>query len=328
MYITHELRTNLKEWRDRLYNTHQDQIDDELNAFWTKINKISPIRSILLELDSQANTLNPNLFKEYQQAMDNLDTLGLILLDRRFKNDRDRIIKTYILLKVLHEQPIEIFVQFLWKYCQKNGNEMHHNFVKMYVEPLINYVYDQLNEGSAVLYLLEKYKKRCEWFYKEYLRNLYEKSNGIQEKVLDDDLRKFLFEQGIDFPFSKPASPSGEADVIGLLHTDDPLVLEVKIFDRKKNYRKDRIIDGFRQIVSYSNDYNKPIGYLLVFNMDVAEVDIVTKQNDNRWPYRVILAGKTYFIMFVNIPPLDTKTASKRGKIDKIVLREEELTSV
>ena len=72
MYITHDLRTNLKEWRDRLYNTHQDQIDDELNAFWTKINRIPPIRSILLELDSQSNTLNPNLFKEYQQAMDDL----------------------------------------------------------------------------------------------------------------------------------------------------------------------------------------------------------------------------------------------------------------
>lgn len=327
MYITHDLRTNLKEWRDRLYNTHQDQIDDELNAFWTKINKIPPIRSILLELDSQANTLSPNLFKEYQQAMDKLDTSAHILLDRRFKDDRDRIIKNYIFLKVLYEQPIEKFVQFIMKYCQKAGSERHHNFVKMYVDPLINYVYDQLNEGSAVLYLLEKYKKRCEWFYKENLWNLYEKSGGTQEKVLDHDLRKFLFDQGIDYPFATPSSPSGEADVIGLLHTDDPLVLEVKIFDRKKNYGKDRIIDGFRQIVSYSNDYNKPIGYLLVFNMDVAEVDIVTKQNDNRWPSRVVLAGKTYFIIFVNIPPLNTETASKRGKIDKVVLREEELTS-
>jgi hypothetical protein len=175
---------------------------------------------------------------------------------------------------------------------------------------------------------LEKYKKRCEWFYKEHLWNLYEKSGGTQEKVLDHDLRKFLFDQGIDYPFATPSSPSGEADVIGLLHTDDPLVLEVKIFDRKKNYGKNRIIDGFSQIVSYSNDYNKPIGYLLVFNMDVAEVDIVTKQNDNRWPSRVVLAGKTYFFIFVNIPPLDTETASNRGKIDKIVLREEELTSV
>jgi len=327
MYITHELRTNLKEWRDRLYNIHQDQINDELNAFWTKINKIPPISSILLELDSKASILNTNLFKEYQQAMNNLDTAGHILKYREFQDNQERVINYYAFLKVLDEQPVENLIEFLLKYCQSNTHEMHCNFVKMYIDPLINYIYDQLNEGSGVLYLLEKYKKRCEWFYKDYLRNLYENSNGIQEKVLDHDLRKFLFEQGIDFPFSKPASPSGEADVIGLLQSDDPLVLEVKIFDREKTYGNNRIIDGFSQIVAYSNDYNKAIGYLLVFNMDVAEVDIVTKQNDRRWPPRVVLAGKTYFIIFVNIPPLDTETASKRGKIDKVILREEELTS-
>ncbi len=60
--------------------------------------------------------------------------------------------------------------------------------------------------------------------------------------------------------------------------------------------------------------------------MDRAELDLVTQQNDKSLPAKVFCEGKTYFIIFVNLPPF-SETASKRCKIKKITIREEELTS-
>lgn len=104
-------------------------------------------------------------------------------------------------------------------------------------------------------------------------------------------------------------------------------MLEVKIFDRNKSYGKEQIIKGFRQIVSYANDYNKSTGYLLVFNMDKVEIDIITRQNDYELPSRVVFGEKTYFLIFINISDSTTTSASTRGRIKKVEIREEELTS-
>lgn len=351
MYITHNLRTNLQEWRNRLYNTPADychiSLKSELNAFLKKIQEKPAISSILLELDSQASTLQPTPFHEYQQAIEEqIDTSYYILQDREFNDSREKAMHYYQFLKVMQKQNSELFIRFLWKSCEKKGDTIQHNFVRMYLDPLIYYICDQLGECSSVLYLLLKYKTRCEWFYEKEIRELYEntkrdiaggeknyiesvqkpKKRDFREERLNKDLRKFLFDQGIDCAFLDPLSPSGKADVVALLDSQDPLVLEIKIFDREKDYNKDRIISGFRQIVSYSNDYNKPIGYLLVFNMDKAELDLVAKENDKSLPPRVVFAGKIYFIIIVNIPPF-SEPASKRGQVDKITIREEELTS-
>lgn len=322
MYVTNDLRTKLQEWKNRLYNAHITRLNSDFNSFMRKIEITPPISSILEELVREADSLESNPFQTY-------DLLGNKIDNCNFKNDRERAIYHYALLKKLNEDEVDI-VGFV-----KLNLGASESFVTRYIDQLVHYISERLDEGTSVLYLLEKYKKRCEWFYKKELIQLYkdqvgtESQKGNQEEALDKDLRKFLFDQGIDYPFSKPSSPSGEADVVGLLHTKDPLVLEVKIFDRnnKSRYGKERIVQGFTQIVKYSNDYNKAIGYLLVFNMDKAEVDLVIKQNDNKLPARVVFNGKTYFVIFVNLPPLDTESASKRGKIEKVTLNEEELTS-
>jgi hypothetical protein len=363
MYITHNLRTNLQEWRNRLYNTpdHSDHnlLKNGLNVFLAKIQGKPTISSILLELDCQADTLSPTPFQEYKLAIEKrIQAEYNILLDKDFNNSRERAMHHYQFLKVLQQQNLSQFYIFLTKSCMKQGKKqeestIQHNFVRMYLDPLIDYVCDQLVECSSVLYLLIKYKTRCEWFYSEEIRSLYERNNvqpvdpeqehngedvqpvdpdqkhkkrDFREERLNKDLRKFLFDQGIDSAFLDPLSPSGKADVVALLDTQDPLVLEIKIFDRQKKYNKDRLISGFSQIVSYSNNYNKPIGYLLVFNMDKAELDLVTQQNDESFPAKVVFNGKTYFIIFVNLPP-SSKSASKRGKVEKVPIREEDLTS-
>lgn len=326
MYITANLRNNIQEWRNRLCNAPYTQINRQLDSFVLNLENKSIIKGILLELLAQANSLEHHPFDKCRNALTS-NLLCSIFENKRFSDNAERAMYHYSLIKVLQEDDIPLYMIPAIVSGKVQTYDVPKIFVEKYVDPLVYYIYDELDEGSSVLYLLEKYKKRCEWFEKDTLRNLYDKSVGHQERVLDKDLRQFLFEQGIDYPFSTPSSPSGAADVVGILQTDDPLVLEVKIFDSSKNYGKNRVYDGFRQIVSYSNDYNKPVGYLLIFNMDKLEINLVTKENDKNWPIKVVFASKTYFIIFVNIPPCDTESASKRGKIEKITITEEELTS-
>jgi hypothetical protein len=96
---------------------------------------------------------------------------------------------------------------------------------------LVGYLQEQLGAASDVLYLLERYVRRVEWFDRARLWEEYHRDKVRGEALYDRDLRRFLFEQGIDYPFSRPASASGEADIIADLSTDDPLVCEVKLFN-------------------------------------------------------------------------------------------------
>ena len=322
------LLANLQQWRNRLYSTNYTQLHRQLDSFIGRLEKENIIKAILSELVIKADCLEPNLSQSCRQALSS-NVLFTLFENKKFLDDSERARYHYSLLKVLQEDDRIIYLDPAIDVGNVPRHEVPRLFVEKYVDPLVYYIHDKLDEGSTVLYLLEKYKKQCEWFEKDRIRKLYdsEESQGFQEEILDKDLRKFLFEQGIDYPFSTPSSPSGEADVVGLLNTDDPLVLEVKIFDRQRSYGKNRVIDGFRQIVSYSNDYHKPIGYLLVFNMDTVEVSIDTETNNHPAFNRVFFSGKVYFIIFVNIPPFDTKSASKRGQIEKVTITEEELTS-
>ncbi len=44
-------------------------------------------------------------------------------------------------------------------------NEMHEAFVEMIVNPLVHFLEDRIEDGSAILGILERYKRRTEWFH-------------------------------------------------------------------------------------------------------------------------------------------------------------------
>ncbi len=196
-------------------------------------------------------------------------------------------------------------------------------FVGNIIEPIVHYMHDSIEETSFVLYLLERYKKRTEWFLAGTLNEKYSQATANYEQIFEDDLRLFLFDQGIDYPFSTPKSGSGRADIVGQLDTVDPLVLEVKIYDSGRGYRKNRVVDGFKQIVDYTNNYNKTTGYLVVYNLDPIEIVITTSSNEQTFPQRVLFNNKVYYIIFINLN-YDV-SASKQGKQKVETIKEEDL---
>jgi hypothetical protein len=315
MYYNHNLRVNLKEWRNRLIKTSIDQFDNGHKYFFDKL-KTTPALFAYLA-DSQ--------FIPEEGFFDTLNW-DYEVPEFRFASEEHEAIIRFYMIEYLLAQPDTTISGWLMNLVGgSNLNESINQYVEVYIDPIVNYLSDQLDEGSAVLYLLEKYKLRCEWFYKQRLTELYQSNSKTGENKLEEDLRLFLFEQGIDYPFSTPLSASGRADVISMLHTDDPLVVEIKIYDESKNYRKNRIVDGFSQVVKYATDYHKNVGYLVTFVIDPVNFEIQGAEHDKAWPNRVTFEGKSYYLIFINLS--SELTASQSGKIKKQVITIEDLTS-
>jgi hypothetical protein len=186
-----------------------------------------------------------------------------------------------------------------------------------FVVPIYHFLVDQLEKSSATLYVLLRYKRWVEWFKADHLHNLYETHSRIGEGVLDNDLRRFLFESGIDYPFSQPASPRGKVDVVARLETDDPLVLEIKVWDSNKGYKEDRVRDGLRQVMDYAARYGKDKGYIVVFNIDQEPLYFVSQEGNSEWPPRIEYGGRTYFFIDVHIAKI-AKPISQQDKGKRI----------
>jgi len=311
MYYNHQLRTNLQEWKNRFIKSDFDSVYTGFRYLFERLYKEPVVISLFEELANQ-----------HPYTIDNV----LSIIDKNiqfhiFESEINHISFNYHFCKWLLQEKKDFRYMMLFG---SSGNEEVEYYKDNVVEPLINYIHDRLNDISYVLYILQKYKLRTEWFTKKELLAEYEDATKNYEELLEENLRLFLFDQGIDYPFSTPKSASGRADVVSLIDTEDPLVLEIKIYDSAKGYKKERIQSGFAQIVKYAQDYHKDTGYLVVFNMDNIEIVIEGKEADNKWPNRYIFNGKTYYIIFINMN--NEVSASKQGILKKETISFDELT--
>jgi hypothetical protein len=315
MYYNHQLRTNLQEWKNQLYKSDIRDFADNLVFFYNKGSKEVILNILLTDIMAKHPLTDENLEGYMEQFSRN---------QVKYQDETHRL--SYF---------IHIFYYFAKK--QKNPayytlfhgqpNNNMKDFLDRIITPIVNYLHESLDSVNTILYILEKYKLRTEWFTKDSLKEKYNNvSNKQYEQVFEDDIRLYLFDQGIDYPFSTPKSASGRPDIISLIDTEDPLVMEIKVYDSEKEYKKDRIINGFTQIVKYANDYNKNVGYLVVFNLDNIEIEIENNEPDKKWPNRVIFNGKTYYIIIINLN-YDV-SASKQKTLNKITLTLNDLTKV
>lgn len=316
MYYNHQLRSNLQEWKNQLYKSEIRDFKDNYGFFFQKIHNEGILKSLLNnildtfpitqgDLDFWRKQFSHNQVK-YREELHRL-SYYIHLCNYSLENDSN---------------PVD---------CIRIGGakigDAQQLFLNRIITPIVNYLHDFLDDINTLLYILEKYKLRTEWFTKDILKDKYKNAlNRQYEQVLEDDIRQYLFDQGIDYPFSTPKSASGRADVVSLVNTEDPLVMEIKIYDSERKYGKERIISGFTQIVKYANDYHKNIGYLVVFNLDEIEIEVESIESDNKFPNRVIFNGKTYYIIIINLN-YDT-SASKQGKLNRLTIPYNDLTSL
>lgn len=318
MYYGHNLRSNLQEWRNRLYKSNSDNFNNNYRFFIDRLRMTPVILSILQTAIDNHSVTSDKVEEYYNHIYDEIS--GEIA----FQNEEHAASVIYSLHLYFKSQNNEGRDLCFTLGGGRSFAEALRNFLDSYIEPVVNYLHDKLDEANFVLYLLEKYKKRTEWFLHKKLLEKYRQASQTFEQIFEDDLRLFLFDQGIDNPFSTPKSTSGRADIVGLIDSKDPLILEIKIYDSEKGYRKNRVIEGFSQVVKYSNDYNKNVGYLVVFNINNVEIEISSSEPDKHFPSRILFNNKVYYIIIVNLN-FDT-TASKTGTLKVETITKNELT--
>lgn len=144
-----------------------------------------------------------------------------------------------------------------------NLNDAARELVERIYQPFFDYLIDHVAAGSSVLYTLDRFVRYVEWFIRGELYNAYEADTANGEMVYDQALRRFLFREGINMPYSQARSASGLSDVLTDLDSEDPLVCEVKLFTGDKR----GIAGGVHQAVLYAQDYGKHSAYLMIMNL-------------------------------------------------------------
>lgn len=205
-----------------------------------------------------------------------------------------------------------------------NLDDMGRGLTEAVVRPFFDYIGERLGDESSVLYLLERYVRRMEWFDREALYGRYEANTQQGEKVYDIDLRRFLFDQGLNMPFSQPKSASGLSDALGELDTEDPLVCEIKLFDAG-SHDKRGIVSGIHQVINYAQDYGKKSAYLLIINLSGRPLDLPTDLSEKVWPPTVDVGGVRVHLIAVRALP--TASASKMGKTKPVTLTRQDLVA-
>lgn len=193
---------------------------------------------------------------------------------------------------------------------------------EVFIEPFYEYVDENLDDQRAMMVLLMRYKHRSEWFNRDRLYTLSQiERKG--EKSLALDLYSYLYDQGIDFTI-EPSSISGEIDLIAAQGTDDPLLLDAKVFDgegRGKTY----IRKGFNQIYTYSNQYNEPFGFLVIYK--TCEKDLSFSLKKKGHIPTLTHNHKTFFLIIIDIYP-HPKPVSQRSPIKATEITEEDLKEI
>ena len=118
----------------------------------------------------------------------------------------------------------------------------------------------------------------------------------------------------------EPSSLTGKVDLIAAQGNEDPLLVDVKVFDDSAR-NKDYILKGFNQVYSYTQKFNKPSGALVIFNVSNKLLHCVVDETGDI-PL-VQINGKTIFLMTIELPPID-KAPSRKGRIKAITISKDD----
>jgi hypothetical protein len=207
-------------------------------------------------------------------------------------------------------------------YGNDNIHALARQFAERIVSPLFDFLRERVGAEASMLYVLERYVRRVEWFDRDDLYARAMEDTRKAEDVYDTDLRRFLFSEGINMPFSQAKSASGLSDVLAGLDTDGPLVCEIKIFDAA-NRGKRHLASGLNQAISYASDHAKQVAYLLIANLSGRPLILPTEDDLKTWPPRITIAGISVYL--ITIRTLPTPSASKQGKPAPITITYEDL---
>lgn len=311
----YNLRVKLQERRNRLHKIKYQHYITELQLFLEFLKENPHLKALVTKLE-QNEAIDFNDWKKAQIRNVNFPT--------------SETVRATLCYYILKECAADSSPDQVLNWAQRFSNEtqlddMLNDFNETVLDVLWRFFDDQIDEAGDVLYLLERFKLKTEWFHKEELWGTYKGDTTTGERNLDRKLREALFDGGIDFPFSEPTSPSGKADIVALSNMQDPLVLEVKVYDPQKSKDKSHLRKGFHQVRRYANDYQQAVGYLVIFNCSNNQLVLPSDNSDEgEFPPRIVHDSKTLFLISVDISS-DRDSASRENPKNRIEVTRSEL---
>lgn len=298
-------RVNSSEWQVFHY---------VLKQFWGFLNDQPLLVGIMQELESKT----PSVAEDVEKIMGS--SREAIVFD----SEEENAVACYLVIKkcvAADNAHTEINIARGYSNERKH-NEVLEAFKDIFVEPFYDYLDENLDDSGFILALLRKYKHKCEWFQRTDLYRKWDENTQKGEKLLALHLYEYLHDQGIDFSI-EPTSASGEVDLVSAQTTEEPLIADAKIFNPEKSKGTDYIAKGFRQIYTYTLDFNEPTGYLVIFKTCEKDLKLPFSQQAQMTPF-VQHNNKTIFFVIIDIFPYE-KSASKRGKLEYVELTEDSL---
>lgn len=273
---------------------------------------------LLLGIMEELNAHSSKVESEVEKIFNSRNTIV-------FDNEKDNAVACYLVLKRCAESEDDSIER---KAARNYTNEIGHNdrlesFKDIFIEPLYDYLDENLDDKGFILSLLKHYKHKCEWFQQKYLYAKWSEDTTRGEKNLALHLYEYLHDHGMEFVI-EPSSASGEADLVASQGSEEPLIADAKIFNPKKGKGKNYIARGFRQIYHYTLDFNEPVGFLVIFKTCEEDIKFGLGNFAQGTPF-IQHNGKTIFFVLIDIYQ-HGESASKRGKLKCVVLSEEDLT--
>jgi hypothetical protein len=299
--LEHDLRVRLRERRDRLYRSGAPEFEYELERLLGWLEGRPYIAAILREIEA---------------ADADYDTWLQTVKGRRITFPPTEIERTKLCLEICRRGDPDNLTRVL---TSSHFEDLDRVFVEAFVDPVVNFIEDRLEEGGSILALLLRYKRRVEWFDRARLFRAAGDDPGRAERALDADLRRFLLESGVDYPFSR-RSELPDAD--SRIAEDQPLALETRIY-APDDHELEHVREGFVQAVSFAVEHARPAGYLTVFNLAPARLVFRTAAPRDQVP-SVRTSGKRIFVVPIQVNPdiaLDPETGrAARVEIEESVL--------
>lgn len=188
--------------------------------------------------------------------------------------------------------------------------------ITAYIEPLFDYLDEQLDDQAELLGALVRFQQWAGWFgfgavgevlaAEEALVATGAKRIVESEKRLQNLMFERLFADGMDLssvarePLSGVGRPDFNFQVHGRL-----IATEVKLFGRfgSTDYGKSDVRDGVRQLRDYMTQFACASGYLVVFNRDPRGLRVHTADEHHGLPFVSVGGRRIYIVVVAAVPP-------------------------
>ncbi len=312
---TQNLRYKLQKRFRRVNSAGWVVFHTSLQQFWHYLHSVAVFNGILADLERRCGPYEAEaekIFSEHQQL--------------QFQNELEAVGISYLVVKKCvesdYEQPE---VKIGYPYGYSTNDDAIDFFRSYFVEPLYEYIDEQLDDRRAMLSLLRRYKQKCEWFQRDRLFEIWAADPRRGERTLAQHLYEYLHDQGIDIHI-EPLSASGEIDVISAQQSEEPLLADAKIFNPDGGQDKGYIAKGVAQMYRYTVDYNESVGYLVIYKTWPHDLALALTDQSLSVPF-LEYNNKTIFLIVVDIYPHE-EPASKRGRLKQIEITERDLIAV